>query len=103
MLPRTQLSGWTQLPSGHRAPCLVQGAHIALLPCTLQTGDYYVAAARRWDSNLVARDSNMFRKYVQFFYFYIGVRVGTWAQLLIKKRADGKKGIIQALNIEQGK
>ena len=67
-----------------------------LLPCTLQTGDYYVAAARRWDGNLVSRDSNMFRKYVQFFYFYIGVRVGTWAQQLIKKMAEGKKGIIQA-------
>ena len=75
MLPRTQLSGWTQLPSGHRAPCaapcLVQGAHIV----TLHTSDYYVAAARRWDGNLVSRDSNMFRKYVQWPYFYKGVSV----------------------------
>ena len=68
-----------------------------LLPCRLQTGDYYVAAARRWDGNLVARDSNMFRKYVQCSYFYKGVIVGTWAQPLIKKSdIKGKKGIIQA-------
>ena len=35
----------------------------------LQSGD--------GDGNLVARDSNMFRKYVQWSYFYKGVSVGT--------------------------
>ena len=84
-------------PAALRSPCPlccpVSGA--GCTHCYL--ADYYVAAARRWDDNLVSRDSNMFRKYVQCSYFYKGVSVGTWAQPLIKKSdIEGKKGVIQA-------
>ena len=77
-------------PAALRSPCPlccpVSGAG-----CThCYPADYYVAAARRWDGNLVARDSNMFRKYLQWSYFYKGTTS------FIKWKAEGKKGIIQA-------
>ena len=80
-------------PAALRSPCPCAWCRVHTLlpiPCRLQT------PARRWDGNLVARDSNMFRKYVQCSYFYKGVSVGTWTQPLIKKWDKGKKVIIQA-------